>query len=292
MDTQLEKEWSELVATVSRLRAPNGCPWDREQTHQSLRKYLVEETYETLDVIDEIGLETPLQGRQDPRALALQEELGDVLLQILLHSEMASEVGAFQITDVVRGLREKLVRRHPHVFGDAAAAANSTQALAQWEKQKAAEKAAKKAAGTSSVLDGLPRDLPALQKTARLIEKVTKVGFQWPTLEGPMQKVQEEWAELRAEISRAGQDLSSNRARIASELGDLLFSLANVGYLLGVESETALRGTLVRFESRFRFVERRLFETGRKPEDASLEEMDRYWDEAKKIEKSQAQGST
>lgn len=280
-----------LIETVHRLRAPGGCPWDRAQTHQSLRQYLIEETYEVLDVIDQIHTSDDL--KKESIRLPFQEELGDVLMQVLLHSEMTQEEGAFSIYDVAKGLDEKLIRRHPHVFGESKADSADT-ALQRWEKEKAKEKASKPDA---SILDGVPRGLPALQKAARVIEKVTKVGFQWSDLEGPLQKVEEELQELKHEIHSLEKTEDSAqkvdiRKRIESELGDLLFSLGNLSYLMKVNPETALRGTLSRFENRFKHVERRLKAQGKTPEQSNLEEMDQYWDEAKKIEKVQIWGLT
>lgn len=287
-------ELAAVIQTVHRLRAPGGCPWDRKQTHHSLRPYLIEEAYEALDALDAV---TDSAALQNPAVnLPLQEELGDVLLQVLLHSEMASEIGAFDISAVAKTLREKLIRRHPHVFGDAAAA-NADDALAQWEKQKKEEKARKSAIGEASALDGMPRSLPALQKAARVIEKVTKVGFQWPDLQGPLGKVDEEWRELRTEIdalqaARSDVEKTAARERVAQELGDLLFTLANVGHLLGVAPEDALRAQLARFERRFRYMERRLHAAGKEPSQSSLAEMDTYWDEAKRREKTPVWGLT
>jgi tetrapyrrole methylase family protein/MazG family protein len=281
-----------LIETVHRLRAPDGCAWDRAQTHQSLRQYLIEEAYEVLDVLDQIGGAEDLKKEQVKGAF--REELGDLLMQVLLHSEMASETGAFDIHDVAAALDDKLIRRHPHVFGDQVAN-NEETAFQTWEKQKAKEKAAKATSGEGAgVLDGVPKGLPALQKAARIIEKVTKVGFQWGDMNGPLDKVEEELREMKAEVlalERAVKDkaddatLAAQRAKLGSEIGDLFFTLANVAYLMKVNPEDALRGTLSRFESRFRHVERRLREAGKTPEQSDLTEMDRYWDEAKSAEK-------
>jgi tetrapyrrole methylase family protein/MazG family protein len=274
-----------VVETVHRLRAPGGCSWDRAQTHQTLRPYVIEEAYEVLDVLDQIQGPESLQ---EPKTrAAFQEELGDLLMQVLLHSEMTSEVGAFDFFEVAKGLDEKLIRRHPHVFGDAKAETEQA-ALQNWEKQKAKEKAAQPQA---SVLDGLPKGLPALTKAARTIEKVTKVGFQWPTLEGPLAKIDEELGELRAEIealqkAKTPEEQAALREKVSHELGDLLFTLANVGYLLKVNPEDSLRLTLTRFQSRFRHVETSLRALGKSPEQSTLEEMDRYWDEAKRLERN------
>ncbi len=283
-----------LVDTIHRLRAPGGCPWDREQTHQSLRQYLIEESYETLDVLDQI--DSPEKLKDERIKGAFREEMGDVLLQIVLHTEMTREAGAFDFYDVAHALTQKMIVRHPHVFGSETAA-DSDQVLQNWEKRKAAEKAAKQQ--DASQLDGIPKGLPALQKAARIIEKVTRVGFQWPDMQGPLAKAEEEVAELKAEVLKyermlkelkaAGQkesaDLDAARLKLADELGDVFFTLANLAYLTKVSPEDALRRTLARFERRFRHVEKRLKEQGRKPDQATLAEMDVFWDEAKKIER-------
>lgn len=273
-----------LIETVHRLRSPGGCPWDRAQTHQSLRQHVIEEAYEVLDVLDRI--DSPARLREDEVRGAFREELGDLWMQVLLHSEMASEEGAFDIYEVAAALDEKLVRRHPHVFGDVKVD-GADAAFKSWEKQKAREKAEKKP--DASALEGVPKGLPGLQRAARVIEKVTKVGFQWPDLRGPLAKLDEELAELRAEVAKlegAGEDaVEAARARVQSEIGDLLFSLANVAYLLKINPEDALREQLRRFERRFRHVEARLRESGKAPDQVSLGEMDRHWNEAKKGER-------
>ncbi|MCM2323998.1 MAG: nucleoside triphosphate pyrophosphohydrolase [Oligoflexia bacterium] len=276
-----------LVETVHRLRAPGGCPWDRAQTHQSLRQYLIEEAHEVLDVLDRIQSAEDL--KNEAIRGAFREELGDVLMQVVLHSELTREAGAFDFYDVAETLNEKLIRRHPHVFGDVKAD-DADSAFASWERQKAKEKAAKPEAGS---LDGLPRSLPALQRTARVIEKVTKVGFQWDDMAGPLAKLEEELDELKAEVRALEQDPKNEarRRKLEDELGDVLFSVCNVGYLMKVNPEDALRGTLSRFERRFRHVEKRLKELGKLPEQSTLEEMDRFWDEAKALERDSKKGS-
>jgi tetrapyrrole methylase family protein/MazG family protein len=279
---------TKVIQTVHRLRAPDGCKWDRAQTHQSLRQYLIEEAYEVLDVLDQVGSTEDL--KKDAVRGAFREELGDLLMQVLLHSEMASETGAFDFYDVASGLDDKLIRRHPHVFGDQKADSEET-AFQTWEKQKAKEKASKPEA---SVLDGVPKGLPALQKAARVIEKVTKVGFQWADMNGPLEKVEEELGEMKAEVQALDRfvrengkdaDASVQRAKLAGEIGDLFFTLANVAYLMKINPEDALRSTLARFDSRFRHVERRLKEAGKTPEQSDLDEMDRFWNEAKANER-------
>ncbi|MEK7690088.1 MAG: nucleoside triphosphate pyrophosphohydrolase, partial [Bdellovibrionota bacterium] len=248
-----------LLKTVYDLRAPGGCPWDRAQTHQTLRPYITEEAHEVIDVIDLIDSAAAL--KIPSIKSAFQEELGDLLMQVVLHSELTREAGAFDFYDVVRTLNEKLIRRHPHVFGDVKVNSADT-ALQSWEKQKAKEKASNPSA---SVLDGLPKGLPALQKTARVIEKVTKVGFQWSDLNGPLGKLDEEFAELKHEVraleacsEKSGPKFETLKHQVESELGDVLFSVCNVAYLMKINHEDALRGTLARFQSRFQYVERKL----------------------------------
>jgi tetrapyrrole methylase family protein/MazG family protein len=264
---------AELIETVRRLRAPGGCPWDREQTHQSLRKYLIEEAYEVLDVLDRIPSDALLKTDGKVRD-EFKSELGDLWMQVLLHSQMASETGAFDIHDVARELNAKLIRRHPHVFGETRAA-DAEEAYKSWEKQKAEEK---KSNPEASVLDGVPRGLPALQKTARVIDKLTRVGFQWSDLHGPLEKVKEEFAELSAEIQT-----DPKSAKVSHELGDLLFSICNLAAMLKLNPEDSLRSTLDRVQKRFRHVEKRLKDQGKNPEQSTLAEMDSLWNEAKAL---------
>lgn len=271
-----------LLETVHRLRAPNGCPWDRAQTHQSLRQYLIEEAYEVLDVLDQIR--SPEELKDEKIKGSFREELGDLLMQVVLHAEMTREVGAFDFFEIAASLNDKLIRRHPHVFGEVKADSVDS-AFKTWEQQKAREKASKPDAST---LDGVPKGLPALQRAGRVIEKVTKVGFQWEDMHGPLAKVDEELAEFKEEVLALEKDPKNEeiRLRLESELGDLLFTLCNVGYLMKINPEDALRGTLARFESRFRYVERGLKAQGKLPEHSTLEEMDRFWNEAKQKQKA------
>lgn len=279
------KKLNELVETVHRLRAPNGCPWDREQTHQSLRKHLIEETFEVIDVLDQIDSKEKLK---DPELVShFKEELGDLLLQIALHSEMASEEKAFDFFDVSETLNSKLIRRHPHVFGTEGAT-TAEEALSKWETQKQKEKAEKKA--DASILDGMPKSLPSLQRTARMIEKVTKVGFQWPDTQGPLAKVEEELDEFKQEVARYDFETDAEkkvaiRNEVSNELGDLLFSVCNLAYMMQINPEDALRGTLNRFESRFRYLEKGIRSQGRTLENSTFEEMDEWWNKAKALEK-------
>jgi tetrapyrrole methylase family protein/MazG family protein len=259
-------------AVVAKLRGENGCPWDKAQTHESLRRYLLEETYETLEALDELASD-PVTGSEK-----LKEELGDVLLQVLLHAEIAGERGAFDIDSLANALADKLVRRHPHVFGgEKLGSAEAVEAV--WDKTKQKEKP------KESVLDGMPPGLPALQHSLKLIEKVSKVGFQWPDLEGPLEKVREELGEFLTEVEKFTSGKSDDKsAKLESELGDLFFSLANVAFFLKVNPEDALRMMLGRFEKRFRHVEKRAKEEGRKLQEMSLAEMDLFWNEAKALE--------
>lgn len=274
------KALTDLIRTVHRLRAPEGCPWDRAQTHQSLRQYLIEEAYEVLDVLDQINSTESLNDERI-RA-AFREELGDLLMQVVLHAEMTSETGIFDIYDIAQTLNEKLIRRHPHVFGEIRVDSEES-AFQTWEKQKALEKAKNP---DSSVLAGLPKGLPALQRAGRVIEKVSKVGFQWSDLNGPLDKLDEELRELKDEVRALENATDSEkplaRQKLQNELGDLIFSLCNVTYFLKISPEDGLRATLSKFEARFRHVERRLKELGKTPEQSNLQEMDLFWEEAKK----------
>ncbi len=256
--------FDELVRIMHILQAPGGCPWDREQTHQSLKPYLLEETYEALEAIDS-GSDSHLA-----------EELGDVLLQVVFHAELAARDGRFSIDDVVHGINEKLKRRHPHVFGDAEAE-TSGQVVKNWEEIKRREKREKKEGG--SVLDGLPRSLPALIRARRIQEKVSRVGFDWSRTEEVLLKVEEELGELK-EASASG-----DRAAVEEELGDLLFAVANLARFVSLCPEDALRKTIDKFQRRFQYIESELPKRGKKLGEASLEEMDALWDEVKKTEK-------
>ncbi len=250
----------ELVQIMARLRGENGCPWDREQTSESIKPYLVEETYEVLEAIDE----------QDPAKL--KEELGDLMLQIVFHARMAEEAGAFSISDVLATINDKLVRRHPHVFGDVKAE-TAQEVLFNWEQIKQTER--RQATGQASLLNGVPRELPALLRAHRLQEKASHVGFDWKEAQEVFRKVEEELGELRAAMQGQAAD------RVEAELGDLLFALVNLSRFLAVNPEEALRKTIARFIARFRYIEEELARRGRSLRQASLEEMDALWAEAK-----------
>jgi len=259
-----------LLALMDRLRSPEGCPWDREQTHQSLKPCLIEEAYEVLDAIDRDSTES------------LVEELGDLLLQVVFHCQVASERGEFTAADVLRRLNGKLVHRHPHVFGDGHVA-DAQDALAQWERLKGEEAAA--AGRQRSALEGVPPTLPALLRAQRLQVKAGRVGFDWADWRGARAKVSEELGE----VDRAAA--SGEAGAIREELGDLLFALVNVARLLGVDAEDALRGASDKFTRRFTQIERDLRAEGRAPASASAEELDRAWEAVKAREAGRAGGT-
>lgn len=252
--------FTELVEIMARLRGENGCPWDREQTSESIKPYLVEETYEVLEAIDE----------RDP--LKLREELGDLALQVVFHAQMAEEAGAFGIADVLATINDKLRRRHPHVFGDVKAE-TAQEVLFNWEQIKQLER--KKVTAQASLLDGVPRELPALLRAHRLQEKASRVGFDWKEARPVFQKVEEELAELKAAMEGQEPD------RMEAELGDLLFSLVNLSRFIEVNPEEALRKTIARFIARFRYIEEELARRGQSLRQATLQEMDALWAEAK-----------
>jgi MazG family protein len=254
--------FARLVAVMDALLAPDGCPWDREQTLESLRPFLLEETYEVLDALERGG----------PAAHC--EELGDLLMQVVFHAAIRRGEGAFAIDDVVAGICDKLIRRHPHVFGSAQGVETPAQVLAQWDEIKKAEKQGRTAGART--LDGVPRGLPALARAQQLGHKAGKVGFDWPGPDGSLAKVREEVEEVTETIG-AGDPEASHR-----ELGDLLFAVVNLSRKLGVDAETALHDASGRFAARFAFIEDRLAEGGRTPEQSTLDEMDALWDDAKR----------
>ncbi|MEA2696670.1 MAG: nucleoside triphosphate diphosphatase [Myxococcales bacterium] len=256
---QTGAEVIKLVGLMQRLLAPGGCPWDREQTLATLVPYLVEETYEVVDAIAAGNVE-------DHR-----EELGDLLLQIAFQSELRHAEGAFGIDDVARGIVTKLVRRHPHVFGEVVAK-NAEDVLSNWAKLKATEKAEK---GKHGALDGIPASAPALLRATRAGEKAGAVGFDWPDAAGPRAKINEELAELD-EAWRA-----DDRAAMEHELGDTLLAVANLSRKLGIDAESALRAATDRFAARFGHIEAALAAQGRAVSDADAEEQDQMWDAAK-----------
>jgi MazG family protein len=253
-----------LLGIMERLRAPGGCPWDREQTLATLRPYVLEETYEVLEAVDGGDL-----GEH-------REELGDLLLQIVFQAQLRKEEGAFEFADVADAISNKLVSRHPHVFGTSDVK-DAEGVLRQWAALKREEKR-RKGKG-ESVLEGVPREMPALARADRLTEKASRIGFDWPDVAGARAKVDEELAELDEAIG------GGDRAALEHELGDVLFALANVGRKLGLAPEEALRGAINRFLSRFGHVERELARRGVPHGGATLAEMDALWDEAKSLER-------
>ncbi len=247
---------------VARLRAPDGCPWDREQTHQSLRTHLLEETYETIEAMDKNDMAD------------LQEELGDLLLQIVLNAEIAGEEQAFHMVDVVRSISEKIIRRHPHVFGDVEISEVSG-VLKNWEKLKEAERNGKNSDTPKGLLDGVPKSLPALAQAQEYQDRAARVGFDWDTVEPVIKKVREEFAEVLS----APDDASRSE-----ELGDLLFAVVNLVRWYKTDAENALRNTNQKFARRFNHIEKGAKRGGRNLTDMSLEEMDVFWEESKKNE--------
>ena len=245
-----------LLSLMDRLRAEGGCPWDREQTHASLRPYLIEETYEALEALD-VG-ETG----------HIVEELGDVLFQVVFHCQIAREQGEFTMADVLQAVIQKMTRRHPHVFGNTEVA-NSGEALRQWEQIKRTEAGAE---GTPrSALDGVPKSLPSLLRAQRLQVKAGRVGFDWPTW-------REAWSKVREEMVEADEAMVAGDAdRVKAELGDLLFSLVNVARLLEIDAEGSLRQAADTFTRRFKEVEAAMRAEGRQVDEASPEELDRQW---------------
>jgi MazG family protein len=250
-----------LVRIMERLRADGGCPWDREQTRQSLKPFLIEEAYEVVEAIDE----------GDTKQLL--EELGDLLFQVVFHAQVAAERGEFTIGQVLAATADKMVRRHPHVFSDGTAS-TAGEVLEQWEKLKREERDAT-AAVPGSALDGVPKELPALLRAQRLQDKASRAGFDWPEISGVIAKVQEELDELRAAVQAAAPN------EIEEELGDLLFSLVNLARFLNLSAEDALRKSVARFTGRFRYMEQAVERGGRRLKEASPEEMNRLWEEAK-----------
>jgi len=258
-----KRSFDELVKLMTTLRGPNGCPWDREQTLDDLKPFVIEEAYEVVDAID----------RNDRRALL--EEVGDLLMEAVFIAEIARHEGSFDIYDSVAAIHDKLVRRHPHVFADVEVG-SADEVITNWEKLKNEERKAE----NKSVLSGVPQALPALLKGARLTEKAARVGFDWRRTEDVFHKVEEEIAELRQAV--AGGD----KAEIQSELGDLLFTIANVARKVDVNPEEALQSTNRKFMRRFESMERTVRGQGKNLDQLSLEEMDKLWDEAKAAERS------
>jgi tetrapyrrole methylase family protein/MazG family protein len=252
--------FNRLLDIMARLRGPGGCPWDREQTRESLKPFLIEEAYEVLEALN--------SGERE----ALREELGDLLFQVVFHAHVAQELGEFSMSDVLERLVGKMTRRHPHVFGDRTVE-SSREALSQWEAIKHSEANAE--GKSRSVLDGVPRSLPALLRAQRLQVKAGRVGFDWQSPEAAWAKVEEE----ASEVSRALA--SGDPAKVGEEFGDLLFSLVNVARLLGMDAEGSLQAAVDKFCRRFQLMEAEMTAGGRALADASLEELERVWERAK-----------
>lgn len=267
-------EWFEkLVAVQARLRAQKGCPWDREQTHQTLRTYLLEEAYEVLEALD--------KGNDAKFA----EEMGDLLLQIVFHSQIASEEGRFTVSDVIREIHDKMIRRHPHVFGETRAK-DSKEVLRNWEQIKAEERRASKAKSDGgedtkeapSLLDGVSRALPATLEGFQLTRKASRIGFDWDNTSGVFDKIREETAELEIALN------DKDHLRIEEEMGDFLFAAVNLARFLHVDPEIALKKANAKFSRRFRAMESRARESGREFRDLPREEMETLWEATKEAE--------
>lgn len=258
-------KWLQLVDIMSSLRGPEGCPWDKAQDHDSLKKYLLEECYEVLDAID---------SRRDA---ALCDELGDVLLQVVFHAQLAAERGSFTIDDVVEGVSRKMIRRHPHIFGQAQAH-DPEQVLTLWEAIKAQERSASDRSEKRGLMD-VNDNLPSLMTAQKVQDKAHRVGFDWPDSQGAWDKLYEEAGELRQ---------AQDKDQAEAELGDLLFAAVNLARFYEADAEQALRRSNRKFISRFRHIERRLEETGRQWDQCDLAELDHWWDEAKALERAAA----
>lgn len=252
----IETTFQQLVNIMEKLRGADGCPWDKEQTHESLKPYLLEEAYEVLETIDEKDFD------------GLKEELGDLLLQVIFHAQLAREKNHFTIIDVLETINQKLVRRHPHVFGQMEINTSEEQRI-HWEHLKKQE-------GKSSVLDGVPKASPALLRARRVQQKASTVGFDWEETEQVWKKVTEETAELKEAID------SKNQENIEEEFGDLLFALVNLTRFIKVDPENALRLAVEKFTSRFKRVEKTMEACGKDLRDSTLEEMDAVWNRIKK----------
>lgn len=275
----MSQAFNDLVNVVARLRSPQGCPWDLQQTHESLKPYLLEETYEVLDALDQ----------NDPRHL--REELGDLLLQILLHARIESEQNTFDVEDVIKDVTQKLIRRHPHVFTDASSPRlDPDQVRRQWDTIKRAERSAKP--GRDSVLDGVPPALPALLRAYQMQRRASRVGFDWETGERVVEKMHEEFDELRIETTRAHHAPEPNAAApgadaqtaVEREVGDVLFTMVNVARFLSINPEEALRKATIRFQSRFQYMERQAAHEGRPLHGMTALEWDALWNAAKEQE--------
>jgi len=299
MSPSTGERFERAVAIMARLRAPGGCPWDREQTFDSIKPYTLEETYEVLEAIDNRDWDE------------LSGELGDLLLQVLFYSEMSKEQGTFTIDEVLEKLSAKLVNRHPHVFGDVQAE-TASQVVRNWEAIKAEEKKKRLEAGggkgakdeglAASILGGVSPAMPALLEAHKLSSRAAHAGFDWPNVEGLFEKLREETEELREELEDfpapgprpQGRGVAGSgktavpdelRARLEEEVGDLFFVLVNIARYLSLDPESALKKTNRKFKLRFQWMEQRLQQEGRNPEQATMEELESLWQQAKQLEK-------
>lgn len=255
----MDNTFSQLVKLMAQLRGPAGCPWDREQTPESLKPFLIEECYEVLDALDE--------GSPDK----VRDELGDLLFQIIFHARIAEEKGAFTITDVISAIVEKMTRRHPHVFGEEKVS-TSGEVLVNWEEIKKKEKAHQE---RTSILDGVPQSLPALLRAHGIQKRAARVGFDWNELDEALPKLDEEIAEFKESLK------SKDASGIEEELGDIFFMLVNISRFLEINPEDALRKTISKFIHRFRYIEEHAAEAGRSMNDMTLDEMEMLWQESK-----------
>lgn len=268
--TEAASQIERLIAIMQALRDPHtGCPWDQEQNFASIAPYTIEEAYEVADAIAAGDF------------VALPDELGDLLLQVIYHARMAEEAGHFDFADVARAIADKMVRRHPHVFGEEAARSAGMQSVA-WEEQKRHERAARSETGT---LAGIPVGLPALTRARKITARAGRVGFDWPHVDAVIEKLEEEIAELRAELPN-GAVVGADRARLADEFGDILFVAANLARKLDLDPEACLRQANAKFARRFAAVEASLATEGRTPAEASLTEMEILWQRVKQQEKN------
>lgn len=259
------ERFAELVRIMARLRAPGGCPWDRKQTFDTIKSYLLEETYEVMDAIDRADWP------------GLEDELGDLLLQPVFFAEMAQEKGLFTIAGALDAINRKLVRRHPHVFGDASAE-TAEDVKQRWDEIKAQEKEERGHSRAASILDGVPRNLPALVEAEKISKRAAGTGFEWPDISGVLEKVQEEASELAraAEFAEPGH--------VEHEIGDLLFTIVNLARFLKIDPEQALRKANSRFRKRFAYVEHEVARSGGSMEATPLDRMEELWQEAKRFE--------
>lgn len=251
-----------FAGVIAQLRAPNGCPWDRKQTHESLRTYLLEETYEALSAIDSGDFP------------GLREELGDLMLQILLHAQIGEEKGEFNLSEVLEGINRKIVFRHPHVFGEVKVR-DDRDVVQNWEKLKEKERAENGDKEEFGILNGVPKTFPALAQAQAIQDRAARVGFDWDEIEPVKAKVMEEYAEVESAID------ANHRAK---ELGDLMFAVVNLVRWYKVDAESALRETNLKFRNRFAYIEKKARETGRELSEMTLNEMDVYWEEAKQFD--------